>query len=67
MLKSSGKIFPREITRTWTATDDEGNTSVGQQVITVPSPIYLDAGADQTVYVDFLVSKGYPYSGMCRP
>jgi M6 family metalloprotease-like protein len=52
----------REITRTWTAIDDEGNWSTGVQVITVPSPITLDAGSDQTVYVDFVGIEGYSYS-----
>lgn len=52
----------REITRTWTAEDAEGNVSMAQQVISVPSPITLDAGADQTVYVDFVGLPGYPYN-----
>jgi M6 family metalloprotease-like protein len=52
----------KEITRTWTATDDEGNASTDQQTITVPSPISLDAGGDQTVYVNFVGLEGWPYS-----
>lgn len=52
----------KEITRTWTATDNQGNMNSGDQVISVPSPISLDAGGDQTVYVDFVGLEGWPYS-----
>ena len=52
----------KEITRTWTATDNEGNTSSGEQIITVPSPLFLFAGSDQTVYVNFVGIEGYDYS-----
>lgn len=50
------------ITRTWTATDAEGNATTGQQIITIPPPMNVDAGEDQTVYVDFVGIEGYPYS-----
>ncbi len=50
------------ITRTWSAVDNEGNASMGQQVISIPPPMTADAGDDQTVYVDFVGIPGYPYS-----
>jgi len=52
----------RQIDRLWRAEDDEGNVSMAGQVITVPPPMVVNAGDDQTVYVDFVGIPGYPYS-----
>ncbi len=52
----------RQITRTWKAEDNHNNISMGQQVISIPPPIEMDAGDDQTVYVNFVGIPGYPYS-----
>ncbi len=52
----------KKITRTWTAVDFEDNPISDVQIINVPSPMSVDAGEDQTIYVDFVGIEGYPYS-----